>query len=503
MPRNPGSPFYGAADDELAQVWAWLDVREGARLAQLSKQAARVSALGLGLALQLAPEQVRCFLDAMRGESIFVTGGAGCGKSHTIGTIVQHLRPGSFTVASSTGCSAALIGAATLHSVLGLGIGGRTPADCASRLRGQKESYARLKQVRTLIVDECSMLDGATFDRAGEVMAIVRGKVLPMVLWGDVQVIVVGDLMQLPPVEVDSKRWVFDSAAWKALAPKVHILTHVHRQSGDPQFADVLARVRVGTTTAADVEYLKANSAPQPTAEALQLFARNEPADQLNAQRFKALLARGKRAYRFCAIDSGSKQQLLDKCPAPKELFLCEGARVMCLRNLISGQLTNGTTGTVKAVTSVVDPGYAGTQTVTGATVTVTFDGLVGDAPFDYEFRTYSPGAARADAVHYEFTTMDGEKLLAQRIQLPIRLAWAVSIHKAQGCSLERVSIDFAGIFSVGQGYVALSRCKTLAGIHLKGLQLRHLRMASARALRWYEEQARMVRDALHSAARA
>lgn len=503
----PASPLDDLPDDLLAQAWAQLGVYECTRLSGLSRRVRRCWLHALGIALELSPEQTRCFLDAMRGKNVFITGGAGAparvgsgwdpvppltalpslftgvGKSHTVGAIVDHLRPNTFAVTASTGCAAAIIGASTLHSLLGLGIGNDTAAECNAKLRRHKDRYARLKELRCIIIDEVSLLDGATYQRASEVMAIVRQTLIPMVAWGGLQVIAVGDFCQLAPVQLNNG-WAFGCQAWQAVNPTVHHLKQVHRHAGDPTFAEVLGRVRVGEAKAEDLAYLRTNSAQREPPDALQLFAKNDDADALNVRRFSVLLRRGERAHRFCAVDSGTKQWLLKNCPAPKELLLACGARVMCLRNIESGLLVNGSTGTVKEITPTLDAN----QAVTGASITVLFDGLMGSKPFTYVFRTYTSGMC--EAMHYEFTTLEGKQTVACRAQIPLRLAWAVSIHKSQGMSLDRVCIDCEGVFAAGQAYVALSRCRSLAGIHLSGLRLYHLRMTSAEALEWYAAQA-------------
>jgi ATP-dependent DNA helicase PIF1 len=493
-----GTPeWYGVEDDlVLISIWELLPLRDGHKHRRLSKQMQRVCTRALEQKLKLSPEQAVAFNDAMAGRNVFLTGGAGVGKSHTLTQIVKYLPSETYSVTASTGCAAAIIGAATLHSTMGIGLATQPAKSYVHKIKKNVPVvYQRVRRIKTLILDEVSMLDGATFNKAGLVASILRhrgdcseemmGNAAAFTLWDNMQLICCGDFMQLPPVKVKDHGWIFESRAWKELKFRNHVLTWIHRQAGDPLFAEVLGRIRLGNATDNDMSYLVENSAGEEPGNCLKLFALNAPADQLNATRYHELIQAGVMPHTFTAIDSGDKKHLLEQCQAPKQLHLCEGARVMCLRNLIDGQLVNGSTGTVTAVRPFRDL-VAGK--ITGATVHVRFDGMLGTEPFEHVFRTYESCMPEAEVARtYEFTVMEGKKKVASRVQIPLRLAWAVSMHKSQGMSLERASIDFNGIFEDGQAYTALSRMRTLKGVYLKGLMLRHLKMASKRAQQWYE----------------
>jgi len=498
-----GTPEWYTADDDniLIAIWEHLELRDGHKHRRLSRQMKRVCTRALEKKLKLSPEQAVAFADAMAGRNVFLTGGAGVGKSHTLTQIVRHLQPETYAVTASTGCAAAIIGAATLHSTMGIGLAQQSSVQYVHKIRkNMPVVFQRTRRLKTLVLDECSMLDGATFNKAGLVAAILRKgdctdaemqNAAAFTLWGNIQMICCGDFMQLPPVQVKQNGWIFESRAWKELRFRNHVLTWIHRQAGDPEFAEVLSRVRLGHTTSNDLEYLTTNSATQEPENALKLFATNKPADALNQSKFMELVKAGNMPHTFTAIDNaeepkGQNLAKLEQCQAPPKLYLCNGARVMCLRNLIDGQLVNGSTGSVEAVKPFMDPVL---QKITGATVDVKFDGMLGSEPFTHQFRTYDSCMPEGEVARtYEFTVMDGKKKVASRIQLPLRLAWAVSIHKSQGTSLERASIDFKGIFEFGQAYTALSRMRTLAGAFLTNLQLSHLRMASDKAKAWYEK---------------
>ena len=480
-------------DDFLTAVMELLPVRQGHRFAKLSRQLRRVCTRALERKLQLSPEQAVAFVDAMSGRNVFLSGGAGVGKSYTLRKIVQYLPSDEFAVTASTGCAASIIGATTLHSCVGIGLANANAKVYAKRIRSEnKWVFERLRKLKTLIIDEVGMLDGATFDLAGLVTAIVRrdytadlaANQAPFTRWCNVQLIACGDFMQLPPVKAQQNGWVFESKAWNRLSFRNHILTIVHRQQGDPAFADILGRARLGRSTADDMAYLLANAATEPPEGALQLFAVNKPADELNQQRLNALVQAGATPHKFNAMNYGPPH-LLENCPAPDRMWLCAGTRVMCLRNLDQG-IVNGSLGTVQGVEVRADA--AGKPE--GATIKILFDGNPSsdNKPFGYSFHTYDPSRPQSETDRvYKFSVKEGKKEIAYRIQIPLRLAWACSIHKSQGMSLDKVSIDFRRTFSDGQAYTALSRCKYLATAFLKGLLPQHLNMVSAKAMRWYE----------------
>lgn len=470
-------------------VFARLDIREGQRHARLSKQMRRVCTRVLESKLLLSPEQAIAFRAAVGGKNVFLSGGAGTGKSYLLKKIQSFLNPDTHAVCASTGCAAALIGANTLHSTVGIGLGTAPAGVYIAKLRENRFAFNRMRSLLTLVVDEVGMLDGATFDKAGAVLAGVRrgfesgATASAAAAFDDIQIIACGDFLQLPPVEAAKNKWVFESASWKALRFEVHVLNQCHRQS-DVAFVAVLGRVRTGCASQDDVDYLQANSAPDPLEGALRLFATNPPAEATNAHELMRLVNESKAvAHVFNAVDRGALGKLKHS-PAPEKLWLCEGARVMCLRNLLQGQLVNGSLGTISKITVCRDAD----EKPTGAVISVRFDGVLGAGGFTHSFETYNENMAASDVARiYAFSVKEGKHEVASRIQIPLKLAWACSIHKSQGMSLDRAVINFAGTFENGQAYTALSRMRTLAGAHLAGLKLAHLKKVAKKPLAWYQ----------------
>lgn len=497
----PGTPeWFGIQDDDiLALFLSQLPLRKSYAYARLSKQMKRVCTQRLEAELKVSPEQAAAFVDAMAGRSIFLTGGAGVGKSFTLRVIQKHLREGTYITTASTGCAAAHIGATTLHSALGIGIGIASASVYIHRIRtSQPIVYQRIREMKTLIIDEISMLDAAIFQKAGVVVSGVRANytndimanaatIAGLVPWDGVQIIACGDFLQLPPVNVAKNLWPFESSAWRDLGFRNHVLSQVHRQT-DAAFCGTLQRVRVGGATETDVRFLLSNASPTPVEGAIELFATNAPADEVNNRRFRELCVQGRRVHRFDAIDTGNPHKL-EHCLAVSELLLCEGCRVMCLRNL-GGGVFNGSLGTVLSIEPVID----GLGAYDIACVEVEFDASLSTDSVRYVFSTWDPDADPATVKReMTFSVTEGlaNKVVASRIQLPLRLAYAISIHKSQGMSLDRASIDFAGCFENGQAYTALSRMRSLSGAHLRGLQLRHLRMAAKTPLAFYARLSR------------
>lgn len=513
MRRAPpdAAEWYGLTSDEpLVQILERLPARQSFRFAHLSKQMRRVGVRALEAQLGLSPEQTIAFVDALGGKNVFLTGGAGVGKSHTLRKIVEHLPQLTTAVTASTGCAAALLGGTTLHSAVGIGLGVRPAWFYVNEIRDTKPYvFDRLRALTTLIIDEISMADGKLLELVGKVVGDTRrayGRGVQALCanartaspFEGVQLIVCGDMLQLPPVNIN-KGWVFEAKLWRHMAFKNHVLTMIHRQHGDAAFAQILGRMRFGESTQADFDYLVAHSSGVVPHGALKLFALNAPAVRENELRFLDLLKDGRKRHPFTAIDTVNGQprkktrcpetgivvlepnSLLDQCLAPYVLELTEGARVMCLRNIPGTGVANGSLGEVKAVTVHRNAH----DVVTSASIKVLFDGVGGREPVSHHFYTYDPEAPNDRIYKSEFKAQ-GDRVAASRIQIPLRQAWAISIHKSQGMSLDKVCVEFQKCFAPGQAYVALSRVKALANAYIRGLTLRMMRDVSQKAVSWY-----------------
>lgn len=500
-PTQPGTEendaFAPADDDALVLVALKIPLKKRGFFSTVCRRTRRIVRQALGEELNLVDEQVEAFLDVMRGENVLITGGAGVGKSHLLKAIVKYLPSKGLAVTASTGSAAAVIGAATFHSTLSLGLGVAPTHSIIRNICENQWAFKRIREMNTLIIDEIGMLTGHLFDKAGLVVGGTRrsyGRNYNSMVsnaqltcpFDTVQLVLCGDFLQLPPVGVEEDKWLFEAKCWKNLDIKTHLLTHVHRQQ-DVAFIKILQRMRTGICTADDHRFLLQNSAQVPHQGSLQLFATNLPADTYNGQKLAELQGR---YHPFNSVDSSANASVtttqldgqLKNCPAPKRLVIKEGARVMCLKN-ISENLVNGSIGTVTKVT----PHYNEDNILHHVNVEVEFDGQLGGESFTHRFSTHVPGEEPEKQNLFTITGQD-QKKLCQRIQIPLKLAWAISIHKSQGMSLERLSIDFSRCFAEGQAYVALSRIKSLAGVYIRGLSLGHMKMVAKKPLAFYRK---------------
>lgn len=404
------------------------------------------------MTITLTPEQARV-LDVIEGtrEHIFVTGRAGTGKSTLLQEFVRQSDK-ALVIAASTGVAALAVGGQTIHSLFRLPIGLLTNQTRLNRLSDDAELL--LKRIDTVVIDEISMVRCDLLDAIDRRLRAVRGRRSEP--FGGVQVVMFGDPYQLPPVLRDGPEkqylmdnyrspWFFDSKVWETAMPRVVELTDVLRQD-EAEFRDILDRMRYGNTTREDGESLNAIGLRLPVPEGLiTLAATNAKADAINSRELKNLP--GKEKIAAANIDG----EFGNSPPAEAELRLKPGARVMFLRNdspADGSRWVNGTLGTVVKVDGKVHVAIDGDV-----------DNIVEVMPVLWEKIGY----------HYDpvDNTVESE-VLATFEQFPLRLAWAVTIHKSQGQTLDAAVIDLGGgAFANGQTYVAFSRIRSLEGVYL------------------------------------
>ena len=381
-------------------------------------------------------------------DAIFVTGRAGTGKS----TLLSHLAANTskrIAICAPTGVAALNVGGQTIHSLFRLPIG--VIAD--HPLPHPPELRRVLGAIETLVIDEVSMANADLIDAVDRTLREARRSSLP---FGGVQVVLFGDPYQLAPVPpsdpherayfADRYRspWFFDAHVWERMPITVRQLSTIHRQR-DPEFAAMLTAVRHGTVTQEIADALNgAGARPVPPGEdAITLASTNATVSAINARGLASLRGPVARNMAEVAGEFGRGTY-----PADEILELKVGARVMFLRNDTSGDArwVNGTMGVVVEL---------------GETVKVEVDG--GDV--------HEVEPATWEKFRYEYSPISRElkrEVVAEFTQFPLRLAWAVTIHKSQGQTFDRALIDLgSGAFAPGQTYVALSRLRTLEGLHL------------------------------------
>ena len=399
------------------------------------------------LSLELSLEQAAVFARIETTmEHVFVTGRAGTGKS----TLLEHLSWHSsknLAVCAPTGVAALNVGGQTIHSLFRLPIG--VIAD--QELQQGPLLRKLLNAIETLVVDEVSMVSADLMD--GMDRALRQARQRPHEAFGGVQLVLFGDPWQLAPVPGDGDErafyadryrsmWFFDARVWLEAELTIFELGTIHRQH-EAEFRELLTAVRHGTVTAEMAERLNAVGArPAPTDGTITLATTNATVTRINAQALGRLPGRALTARAEVNGEFGSRA-----FPADERLELKLGAQVMFLRNDVGGE-GRWVNGSVGRVVKIAD------------TVWVEVDG---------ETHEVHPSTWERYRYRYAASTQTLEKdVVAEFTQFPLRLAWAVTIHKSQGKTYESAIVDLGtGSFAPGQTYVALSRLTALEGLYL------------------------------------
>lgn len=415
--------------------------------------------------IQWTEEQESVLSAVRQGSSVFVTGSAGTGKTKLLTEIVKSLKklhtPSEVFVTASTGVSAFAIKGQTLHSFAG--IHNSTNYDPQNLLNVMKKrSIRNWKKAKALIIDEISMVDAKLFDGLELVAKMLKDVDEP---WGGIQLVVVGDFCQLPPVGKNSNckesrpkkskdvivNYAFEANCWNDSFDLQIELTKIFRQS-DPQFIELLQAIRKGERDHPNLALLEEHcSKTKCDPSAVQLFPLKKIVTKVNEEKLRSLQKDGV-VYR--AVDSGEDdwKKQLEQGIAPDEITICEGARVMLVKNLHTWKgLVNGATGTVVGFDEAVDVGD------------VCSDKRLPIVQFD--------SGKKLTMKPVEWHVMAGNKVVARRKQIPLILAWALSIHKCQGMTLDKTIINLSRAFGCGMVYTALSRVKSLDGLHLVGFE--------------------------------
>lgn len=378
----------------------------------------------------------------MSGANVFLTGAPGAGKTYVLNQFVKRAERSGKRVAvtASTGIAASHIGGTTIHSWSGLGILDQLFSEDLKRLGGSERLVKRYNNTDILVIDEVSMLHGQRLDMVNQLAKLLRGNDAP---FGGLQVILVGDLFQLPPVSRGSQAadFVHLSAAWGELEPCICYLTEQHRQSQNDALLDLLTAMRSGEVGELHETMLhdRLEHDPPEAGTITRLFSHNIDVDAINQRHLDGLNTSSKT---FMMQTKGSKakiEQLAKSVLAPEELELKVGAEVMFVANNFGTGFVNGSRGQVV------------------------------DFKESWPLVELANGRFVKVEPHSWSLTEDG-KVRAEVSQLPLRLAWAITIHKSQGMSLDAAEIDLSRAFTPGMGYVALSRVRSLDGLYLQGL---------------------------------
>lgn len=416
----------------------------------------------------LSPQQLQCLDDVVyKKKNVFLTGGGGVGKSHVVKVISQLLewKGVNYALTATTGVAAVTVGGCTIHSYSGLGTGTASVQTYVKRL--SQEPYAtKWNKLQLLIIDEISMLHPDFFRKLDTCVSEVRGR--PRQRFGGLQVLLVGDFFQLPPVwkandgDADNQ-FVFETRVWRDSITTVHHLETIFRQQNDSRFQELLLKLRHAELTAEDMTYLKSLSRPLNLPNGIKptrLYSTNKVVDEMN-QRMMNNLGGNVASYDISVryvekVKSGLpitgteqtrrnklKQTARQQCPAGDVVKLKLGAQVMLTYNLdVAAGLCNGSRGVVMSM----EGGYPVVQFVSGPKVKVT--------PHAWTYRD-----------------PDEYKNYVEMTQIPLRLAWAITIHRSQSMTLDALECDLGNCFTPGQAYVALSRGRSLDTVCIKNIK--------------------------------
>lgn len=385
--------------------------------------------------IELSLEQASALELLRSGENVFLTGGAGSGKSFLIRHFMKDIDSKEMPILASTGAAAVLLGGRTFHSFFGLGIMEGGPDATYERASKDKRLLARLRKVEGVIIDEISMIPGQALMIAEALSQRARDSKLP---WGGMRVIAVGDFAQLPPVTQTGQRdWCFMNEVWRQSGFQSVMLSHNQRVS-DNLFLDILSDVRHGLVTERVRDFL--NDHIQTHDEdhpGTRLFPRKIHAEKFNQKKLDEL---SEEEVTIDSIYFGSEKHieiLMKTAPVPLKLVLKLGCRVMFLQNDPQKRWVNGTRGVV---------------------TDIELDKIIVKKDNGREVQVDKSSFALQDA--------EGN-IMASVIQFPLTLAYATTIHKSQGATLDDLWCDLSSLWEPGHAYVALSRLRSAEGLHL------------------------------------
>ncbi|MCX7126023.1 MAG: AAA family ATPase [Gammaproteobacteria bacterium] len=383
-------------------------------------------------------------LDLLKmGKNIFLTGAAGSGKTYLLNKYISYLKENNVGVAvtASTGIAATHLQGSTLHSWSGIGVKDKITRHDLETLLKTERVRRNYKKTKVLIIDEISMLHKHQLDMVDKIARYILNS---PDAFGGMQIVLCGDFFQLPPVSssVNEIQFAFEASVWSEADFHVCYLHEQHRQGNDPLLT-ILNDIRSGTAGEHTKVPLRTRykKEPEGTAVATKLYSRNINVDAINDQALITLSGQEKifkmTSNGFSSLVEGLKKS----CLALEHLKLKIGAEVMFIRNDISGRYVNGTRCVVVGFDK--KEGWPIVQTYTKEIIIARPE----------EWKDEDNGAVRATIM-----------------QVPLRLAWAITIHKSQGMTLDAAEIDLGDAFEPGMGYVALSRVRSLSGLKLMNL---------------------------------
>ena len=410
----------------------------------------------------MTQDQALAILEA--GDSVLLTGAAGTGKTYLLNKFIKRARKNGQNVAvtATTGLAATHLNGTTIHAWSGIGIHQELPKNYAEKLGKQRREL--INKADVLIIDEISMLHDYRLDMVDQALRAARSNRQP---FGGIQVILCGDFFQLPPINREDSRqggFIHSSTIWQSGYFSVCYLTKQYRQADDSDYSTILNGIRDGQLRPSQISSLRARQGifSDPFEPQTRLLTTNANVDVINQKQLAALAGQ---THQYQMDSAGGKQYietLKRSCLAPELLELKRDAVVMCIKNDPKRNYVNGSLGVVTGFDKKTD--FPIVRLTNGRSLTI--------APDTWELR-------------------DGDRKRASLSQLPLRLAWAITVHKSQGMTLDAARIDLSNAFVEGMGYVALSRVRGFKDLVLDGLN--HMALRTSPVARQIDRDLRLA----------
>jgi len=376
------------------------------------------------------------------GSNVFLTGSAGAGKTYVLNQYIKYLKARKIPVSitASTGIAATHLQGTTIHAWSGIGIKDSLSTRNLRELKEKKYLKKNIEKSKVLIIDEISMLHKKQFDLVNEVLRFFRET---EDAFGGIQLVLCGDFFQLPPIgnasEINKDKFCFMSRAWLDAKLTVCYLTEQFRHT-DSKLNGILSEIRSASVSANSIALLQSSIGGIEADEPTRLYTHNLDVDRINSQHMSEI--KGRKKVFKAKIKGNLKlaESIKRSIMAPESLELKKDAKVMFVKNNYDKGYLNGSLG---MVLNFNDDGLPVIRLNNGVYIVA--------EPEDWRIED------------------ETGKLLVSYKQVPLRLAWAITVHKSQGMTLDSAIMDLSNTFEKGQGYVALSRIKGLEGLQLKG----------------------------------
>jgi ATP-dependent exoDNAse (exonuclease V) alpha subunit len=382
-------------------------------------------------------------LDILKmGGNVFLTGAAGSGKTYVLNEYINYLKNNRVEVAitASTGIASTHLNGMTIHAWTGMGIKDRLTDSDIDDLMEKQYLYKRFERTKVLVIDEVSMLHHYRLDMIDWICRSFKRNERP---FGGLQVILCGDFFQLPPIsrgEVLQNQFSYKAESWENANFTICYLSENYRQQDD-DYLKILNEIRSGRVSEKSIKALMSRQDKNPDIDVqpTKLFTHNADVDEINHQHLASIKGSEEEFKMTSRGQANLVESLKKSCLAPETLRLKEGARVMFVKNNYEVGYVNGTLGVVTGFNSYNEP-----------LVRIASGRVIAVAPVSWKIE-------------------EEGKVKAEISQLPLRLAWAITVHKSQGMSLDAMEADLSKSFTPGMGYVALSRVRSLSGMKLLG----------------------------------